>query len=41
MLRNISEEPNDLIFKVEEDLYDGPNGNILVLHSTEHSIKMS
>lgn len=30
MLRNAHEFPNDIIFQIEEDLYDSPNGGIVL-----------
>ena len=41
MIRNAHEIPNDIIFRIEENLYDSPNGRIVLLQESTKNIKFS
>ena len=41
MLRNAHEFPNDIIIQIEEDLYDSPNGRIVLLQESTKNLKFT
>jgi hypothetical protein len=41
MLRNTSDFPNEIIFQIDEDLYDSPNGRIVLIQESVKHIKFT